>query len=199
MVLRILIAVACVTGVAHASPVDDLASPSQATRDAAAARLRATYKPPPGDAWIRKLGAIRPGTTKQSVVSQLTREQAHPLGVFGDSHGRAESYRLDDGWVLLCMYRLPAEAVITCKVSSGPRHVLVEPPHGYTGPWVDYLVNGQRASESTFKDGVHVGTTTVFHANGKRAMVRTHGPDGKATSIVWYDETGAVKRRVGAP
>src|ERR1043166_2710743 len=66
MVLRILLAVACLTAVAHASPVDDLASPSQATRDVAAARLRATYKPLPGDAWIRKLGAIAPGTTKQS-------------------------------------------------------------------------------------------------------------------------------------
>jgi hypothetical protein len=28
-------------------------------------------------------------------------------------------------------------------------------------------------------------------------MVRTHGPNGRAKSIVWYDETGAVKRRIG--
>jgi hypothetical protein len=197
MVLRILLTAICLTTVAHASPVDDLASPSQATRDAAAAKLRATYKPLPGDAWIHKLGTIRPGTARQAVVSQLTAEQAHPLGVFGDGRGRAESYRLDDGWVLLCMYQLPAETVIDCKVRAEARHVLVEPPLGYTGPWVDYLVSGQRASESTFKDGVHVGTTTVFHPNGKKAMVRTHGPNGRAKSIVWYDETGAVKRRVG--
>jgi hypothetical protein len=187
------------TAVAHASPLTDLASPSQATRDAAAAALRATYAPLSGAAWIRKFGGIKPGATKKSVVDRLTPEQAHALGVFAQDGASVEEYRLDDGWVLLCMFKASVETVLRCRVREVVRHVLVEPPSGYTGPWTDYFVSGQRASESSYKDGVQVGTTTVFHPNGNKALVRTYGPNGRVQSNVWYNEAGAVTRSDGKP
>jgi hypothetical protein len=185
------------TAVAQASPVDDLASPSQATRDAAAARLRATYRPLPGEVWIRKFGAIRPGAPRKSVVDQLQGLQAVPTGVTVGADAKVENYRLDDGWILLCKYRSPADTVIKCELRNDPRQVSVNPPRGYTGSWTDYFVSGQPASVASFKSGVPVGTTTVFHDNGTKALVRTYGPNGHATSTVWYNPAGVVVHRVG--
>jgi hypothetical protein len=45
MLARTLLAVSCATAVAHATPLTDLASAEQATRDAAAAVVRKTYRP----------------------------------------------------------------------------------------------------------------------------------------------------------
>ena len=70
----------CLTAAAHASPADDLASPSQATRDAAATALRASYKPLPGARWTQKFGDIKPGTPKKAIVDLHSLQ--HPVCIF---------------------------------------------------------------------------------------------------------------------
>lgn len=187
------------TAVAHGSPLTDLASTSQATRDAAAATLRTSYKQASGARWIQKLGEIQPGTAKQAVVAQLTPEQSRSLSMAAPDGSTVANYRLDDDWVLLCIYKASVDTVIKCRVSASARQVPVQPPRGYTGPWTDYFVNGRRASESFFRAGVPVGTTTVFHPNGNKALVQTHGPNGRVQGTVWYDERGAVTRSSGKP
>jgi hypothetical protein len=199
MVVRILLITLCLTAVAHASPVEDLASPSQATRDAAAAALRVSYKPLPRAPWVGKFGNVKPGTPKKSIVDQLTPEQARALAATAADGATVAEYRLDDTWILLCIYKAAVETVIRCRVSEVPRHVLVNPPRGYTGPWTDYFVTGQRAREASYRDGVLVGTSTSYHPNGQKALVETFGPDGHVQGSVWYNQAGVVTRRYGKP
>lgn len=197
MVVRVLFLTLCLTAIAQASPVEDLASPSQATRDAAATALRASYKPLPGARWTQKFGDVKPGTPKQSIVDQLTPEQVRALRTMAADGSTVAEYRLDETWVLLCIYKAAVETVIRCRISETPRHVAVDPPGGYTGPWTEYFVSGQRAREATYRGGVLVGTSTIYHPNGQKALVQTFGPDGHVQGSVWYNEAGVVTRRYG--
>jgi hypothetical protein len=56
-------------GMATAAPRDDLSSPVQATRDAAAKTLRASYKPAPRSKWEPVVAALKKGTTKANVLA----------------------------------------------------------------------------------------------------------------------------------
>jgi ATP-dependent exoDNAse (exonuclease V) beta subunit len=94
-----------------ASPVSDLASPSQATREAAAKELRATYVAPSRAKWEFLLAGLTPGEKREKALAllrPLTYESAGrdnwengfvPTG----THPRvSEAYRLDDRWLLIC-------------------------------------------------------------------------------------------------
>ncbi|HEY0991513.1 MAG TPA: hypothetical protein VGD80_30880 [Kofleriaceae bacterium] len=198
MVVRILIAAICLTATAQASPLDDLASPSQEKRDAAAAALRASYKPLPGARWIQKFGAIKPGATKKSVIDQLTPVQAHPLEVPVRPGDTVTEYRLDDGWALFCIFKPVVDTVIRCGVRESVRHVAVDPPSGYTGPWVEYFASGQRAREASYRNGVVV-TSTLYRPNGNKAVAQTYGAGGRVQSTVHYDKDGKVTHAPGRP
>jgi hypothetical protein len=199
MVVRILVVMICMTAVAQAAPLDDLASPVQATRDAAAATLRASYKPLSGEKWIQKFGAIKAGATRKSVVDLLTPEQARPQEWPMRPGAAVTTYRLDEGWALFCIYKPVVDTVVRCGVRDSLRHVAVDPPKGYTGPWIEYFVSGQRAREVTYRNGVLVGTSTLYHPNGKKAAVQILGPDGRPQYSVQYRNDGTVLRSRGKP
>jgi hypothetical protein len=85
-----------------ASPRDDLASPSQATRDAAAKILLTTYTPPSRTNWDSLVAAVTVGMSQSNVLETVRRFVPDAKVEMGDGGGGwwFESYRLDDLWCL---------------------------------------------------------------------------------------------------
>src|SRR5258708_3677243 len=95
LVLGLLVAFAA--GFGLTSPTDDLASPSQETRDATAKVLRGTWAPPARTNWEPLLSAIKVGMHETNVL-ELLRPLTGLTNASGVGSGSVEStiYRLDD-------------------------------------------------------------------------------------------------------
>jgi hypothetical protein len=202
-----------------AAPREDLRSPAQPVRDAAAALLRASYVPPLRSRWEHVAAAIHAGDSSDTILQllqpyQVTREM-------GPSSGQSfsESYRLDDVWLLSCSFRRleSGDALLQRELIERMRYVWIEPTADFTGVWTTYFVNGQRSHEIHYRNGQYFGTFTSFHANGSKAVVQhfgTEGVDGEDTGYfpsgvlmykaryskgepagtwVWYNEDGSVR------
>jgi len=64
------------------------------------------------------------------------------------------------------------------------RRVWVQPPTDYTGTWVTWHVNGQKASENQYANGRYDGTCVGFYNDGSRYIVQhfmDHVCDGPET------------------
>jgi MORN repeat variant len=180
-----------------AAPLDDLRSPSQQVRDAAAALLRTSFVPPPRSRWDTVVAAINPGDSSDTILQML-----QPYGVsreMGTSSGHsfAESYRLDDLWVLRCSFRRleSGDALLGHELIEHMRHVWIEPPAGFTGAWTTYFVNGQRSHEIHYRNGQSFGTVTSFYSNGSKAVVQHHGAEGADGEDIGYFPSGAIAYR----
>lgn len=177
-----------------AAPLEDLRSPTQQVRDAAAALLRATFVPPPRSRWEHVVAAINPGDSSDTIVQLLqpyrvTREM-------GSSSGQSfgESYRLDDLWQLRCSFRRleSGDALLGHELIESMRYVWIEPPAAFTGVWSTYFVNGQRSHEIQYRNGQYFGTFTSFYANGSKAVVQHYGAEGADGEDTGYFPSGAL-------
>lgn len=182
---------------ASATPLDDLRSPAQQVRDAAAASLRTTYVPPPRSRWDTVVAAIKPGNSSDTILQIL-----QPYGATtedGPASGQSfyRSYRLDDVWLLRCSFRRLAsgDALLRHELIEEMRYVWVEPPAGFSGTWTTYFVNGQRSHEMQYRNGQYFGTLTRFHANGSKAYVQHFGAEGAEGDDIGYFPSGAVMYR----
>jgi hypothetical protein len=205
-----------------AAPRDDLGSPPQQVRDAAAVLLRASYVPPPRSRWEHVVAAINAGDSSDTILQLLqpyhvTRE----MGI-GSGQSFSESYRLDDVWLLRCSFRRleSGDALLEHELTEQMRYVWIEPPADFTGVWTTYFVNGQRSHEIHYRNGQHFGTFTSFYSNGSKAVVQHNGAEGAegaegeetgyfpsgalnyrgrysngepAGTWVWYSEDGSVR------
>lgn len=195
---RLLTAVGCLlVGCAIAVPTDDLGSPSQQVRDAAAKILRESFIPPPRSRWEPVVAAIKSGDSKKSILQLLRRFNV--TTEFGISSGRSftESYRLDDAWVLVCVYERadPTDMVLQHELAERMRSVWVAPRSNFSGVWVTYFVNGQRSHEIHYASGRYSGVFTSFHSNGSRAVVQHYGPSGADGEDTGYFPSGHVMYR----
>jgi len=75
-----------------ASPLEDLRSPSQQVRDAAAASLRTSFVPPPRSRWEPVLAALRPGDSKDLVLQVL---QPYSVTMEGGMGGGGSTSEMD--------------------------------------------------------------------------------------------------------
>jgi len=218
---ELLILVGCLFAArVGAAPIDDLHSPSQQVRDAAAASLRTSFVAPPRSRWERVVAAIGPGDSSDAILHLLqpyrvTRE-------FGPSTGQSFnlSYRLDDVWLLSCTFRRfeSSDMLLKHELIEQMRYVWIEPPADFTGMWTTYFVNGWRSHEIQYHNGQYFGTFTSFHANGSKAVVQHYSGEGvvdgedtgyfpsgalsykaryskgqPAGTWVWYNEDGSVR------
>jgi len=197
-----------------ASPIDDLASPSQETRDAAAKILRATYTPSSRTNWDSLIASIKIGDNKTNVIEMLRRLKIKGGGGAGTGTYESRLFQLDDSWQL----ELASEGdhVVGCKLREQMRDLWVLPPTNFTGVWTIYWVNGQRTAEIHVKDGKNFGEFTGFYSDGKKAYVQHfdeqgvngedtgffrsgkinyHGQYKAGTQIgtwIWYNEDGST-------
>ncbi len=193
----VVLALLVVARTGHAGPREDLASPSQEKRDAAAAKLRTSFKPTPRgklDALVAKIQ--KPGMTKPKALALLKPFKPQMEGGGAGGGGETIQYRIDDSWIVECGFSTRSDAsVLAARLVPSVRGVWVEPPKKFTGVWTTYYANGQRSNEITYKDGKYDGTFTSFHQDGSKATVQTYGPNGANGDDTGYHPNGKVAYR----
>jgi hypothetical protein len=173
------LAVCLFLAAASAGPVEDIASPSQETRDAAAKSLRENARPTPRKQWEAVIDAIKPGDTKAEIGKRLD-----PYKVTEEEMGAAgrESYQmryvLDGYWILICKFKEDGQKLIERTLTPQMRHVSVNPPADFTGIWTLYYVNGQRCTETHYADGHRSGTYTTYYDDGTICGVQNYNDQG---------------------
>jgi hypothetical protein len=189
-------------GLAFATPLEDLASPSQRVRDGAAGELRKSFVAPPRKAWDQLVTSIKVGDTKVSVLDRLRKIEARPAGATGSGRGSSESFRLDEAWLLWVAFAHDAtktgpKATTVTKVSleENLQYFWVKPPEGFTGVWTTYFVNGQRSHEVHYAGGSYSGQFTSFRSDGSKACVQHYGPRGAEGEDTGYFPSGRVSYR----
>jgi len=153
-----------------ASPISNISSPSQETRDAAAKILRSTYKPPPRTNWDSLVASIKIGDNKTNVIEMLRRLNIKGGGGAGTGTYESWLFQLDSLWEL----ELSSERdlVTGCQLREQMRDFWVLPPTNFSGVWTTYWANGQRSAEVHVTNGKYFGEFTGFHPNGSRAYVQ---------------------------
>jgi hypothetical protein len=180
-------------GSLRAAPLDDLASPSQEGRDAAAKVLRETYVAPPVDRFKGLLDSVKIGERRSQLLQQL-RPFNVPLELPPQQEGASlTTYRLDDRWVLQCVFL--NEVLRDRSLLEDVRDVSVEPPAKYTGVWTTYYVNGQPCREIHYNYGAYSGTVTSYHPDGSKSRIENFGPRGHEGEEIGYFPSGAVAYR----
>lgn len=141
--------------------------------------------------WERKVQPLKAGTPLKEALRilfpDLTDEQREKAmeGGFWSGQSGARFYRLDDYWQARFSLRdAENEKLIEPPtLARSVRYAWVEPPAGYTGVWVTWFVNGQKAHEIEYANGVYHGTFTSFRDDGTRSVVQhyvkgvCHGAD----------------------
>src|ERR1051325_1216761 len=182
------------------SPISDLSSPSQETRDAAARVLRTTYRMPSPAAWNPLMATIKLAeTTRKELLENLDHFGVSPTSDVGTGR-EFSSFCLDDRWTLTCWFQpsrgtKEGDTLTRCRLSEQVRWVWVDPPANFTGVWITYFVNGQPSSEIEYKDGRYFGVFTGFHPTGAKRIVQHYGPLGCDGADTHYFPSGRVESR----
>jgi len=153
---RLAAAIVLLLGTAHAGPREDLASPSQETRNAAAAKQRTAFKPAPRSKFTSLVAKIKkPGMTKDKTLVLLKPYRPQTEGAGASGGGETILYRIDDSWLLECGFSDRGDGkVLGVRLVSSIRDVWVEPPSDFTGTWKTYLANGKVSHEMHYEHGV---------------------------------------------
>ena len=183
--------------------VRSLGDPANDIRAAAAEALRGVLAADPAGApnfhdrafWEKRIADVAVGTAVDDALRLLLpdatpeeRKAALQEGAWSGQSGFS-IVRLDDYWIVT----LPLVDAGREKVGQPPvlkpsvRSVWVQPPEKYTGPWVTWFVNGQKAHEVQYRNGVYHGTFTAFHDDGSKSYeqhYRNGTCDGADTG--WY-------------
>ncbi len=177
-------------------PTADLASPSQRTRDAAAAILRSTVKPPSKHKWLWLTRQLRAGENETNILALLQshRLSTHPEYAFGGL-GEARTYRLDDYWCLGCDFNNNDPNSLSLerwKLVPSWRAFGVWPSTNFTGVWVNYYANGQKFTEGTYTGGSRSGIYVSFEPDGSIGAVQ-HYDHGIAHGLCTLFQAGRIR------
>jgi hypothetical protein len=179
-----------------ASPLADLASPDQATRDAAAKILRASYQPPPRTKWEPLLAKLTPGLSGKELRKLLMPYPGE--GSASGGGGTTSSFRLDDAWELTIATDDRNDGALmnyAPQLSRRLRQIWVAPPKNYTGVWTTYYVNGQKGSVIDYRNGQYFGTFTSYHSNGFKGGVQHFDETGCNGEEIDYYPSGRISAR----
>jgi hypothetical protein len=182
-------------GELQASALTDLSSPDQTIRDKAAAEIRSTYQEIPRSKWQPLVDLIHKGQTKASVLRLL--QPLHVVPSEGPASGQSytEWYRLDDTWILTCYYEDDSNVVIDKDLTEFMMGVGPFPPETFTGRWIGYFVNGQKASEIDYKNGRYCGELISYHPNGVKSCVQHYSEEGANGDDIGYYPSGHIMYR----
>ncbi len=166
---------------AVAAHVAGLKSPDGDARAAAAAELRrivarypsgTVHLERPGDGgeamWRAKLRRVREGMDRTEVLRILpsTEGPGAASGGLHDGGSYHATWRLDDHWTATAAFYEGGELCQFPKLHKGARWVGVVHPPDFTGTWIDYHVNGQKARAVELRAGKHHGLSTRYDDSG---------------------------------
>jgi antitoxin component YwqK of YwqJK toxin-antitoxin module len=70
---------------------------------------------------------------------------------------------------------------------------LINSPTPYSGPFIDYFLNGKKQGEGNFKEGVIEGTRTVYYSDGKKNFQRNYSNGIENGEAEQYFSNGQLK------
>ena len=150
-----------------------LSAPEQSERDQAAAQLKTLFKRSAKELWQAKIDAIPKGTPRAEVFATLGIDEKRDLYGSIDS---MEQYRLDDTWMARIWFTEDFQKLNTIELLEQLNGPWVDPPTDFTGTWVTYYVNGEKAQEIEYRNGKYHGRHRSYHSNGK-LLVQQHYTD----------------------
>jgi hypothetical protein len=179
-------------------PTVDLASPSQAKRDAAAKILRNKVVKPVKFKWLFLTWQLKTNESQTNVLELL---RSHNLNTRPESGmgglGEYDEYRLDDYWLLGCEfnnYDYRNLLLERWKLIPRWRDVFVKPATNFNGVWITYFANGQKSAEANYLNGELSGEYTGFFPEDGSKMVVWHyehyRPNG---SFVQFFHSGQIQ------
>ena len=126
--------------------------------------------------WAQRLAQLRPRMKLDEALAVLLPELSPPerrkTCVSGSWSGDSGFFtcRLDDYWAVQLYVvghgheHLPDQADANlCRLDQSVRKVWVAPPAGYTGVWVTWHTNGQKANKIQYRNGKPDGLWTAFY------------------------------------
>jgi antitoxin component YwqK of YwqJK toxin-antitoxin module len=141
-------------------------------------------------AWMEKVDRIVPGMTELEVEMILPPFSDSPEKLdFGGLGCNNTSHRLDYNWIVRVQYCDPHKVIERPTLIKRTLSVYVSPPENFTGTWICWYVNGQKAYEIQYKDGKYHGVFKTFHDNGQKSVEQhyiNHMGDGPDTG--WYPD-----------
>jgi hypothetical protein len=159
-----------------ATYVTSLEDENAAVRDRAAAKLRELLADE-GTAsgahnesyWTKVLQSITIGMTRAEVEKIIpSNEETQPT--VGQGMGSVSvKHRLDNNWQATLYFDADGKVYAAPKLQKSVLSIWVPPAPDFTGKWVTYFVNGQKATEIDYKDGEYNGTYSSFYANGNKS------------------------------
>jgi hypothetical protein len=159
---------------ARADATSDLGSPSQATRDRAAAILRKTFVPTPRSHFEKLLAAVKPGQSEQSLSAFLASQHVKPAELLAAGPTWNDHYRVDGTWMLYAWgSTYPARTVAGAELVRKIEKFWIQKPRGLTGTWTEYYANGQKMYETRTDDSEGVNELW-FYSNGQPWCVSTN-------------------------
>ncbi len=219
--LLIVFLICCWRSSLIGAPADDLSSPHQEVRDAAAKILRTSYRSPSRTNWDTVLNAITNGMTETNLLKLLAPYHVTSLLGTKSTDCRNSTYRLDDGWLLSCAFLNKDDTLFERTLSPALRAVSAAPPTNFTGVWLSYFVNGQKNSEIHYENGKYHGELIVYWEDGSKCFVQHYDhhvivgedtgyyPSGRIRYLgqhkagkrfgtqvgtwIWYNEDGSVQ------
>jgi hypothetical protein len=181
--------------VAEGSPINDLASPDQITRDAAARELRATFVDTPESKWTPVLAKMQKGQSKKTIVELLGPEAKAAEGL-GSGQSHSQAYRLDREWVLTCWFHnVDGGILIDRKLTNRLEHIWIAPQNDFTGTWIVYFVNGQKSHEIEYKQGKYYGRFTAYRSEGSLAYIQNYTFEGANGDDIGFHPSGTIAYR----
>ena len=193
--LFLLIAVAMLSiQPVFASALDDLSSPSQETRDRAAAELRRTFRSTPASKWTPTLDKIKKGQSKKEILGMLGPSMTNE-GSLGSTSSHMARYRLDHEWMLYCRFKNEGDILIECQLSQMLDHIWTPPPQHFTGIWVVYFVNGQKSDQINYKDGKYFGESISYRSDGSTNFVQHYNANGCDGADTGFFPSGKIHYR----
>lgn len=174
-------------------------------RGEAASRLRSIISRYPGNStniretdsgeasWKKRIMQIAIGVTKSDVEKVLPQSKELPDGwSMGSGQSHTDTYRLDNTWMVTIVYSNPDIVRIRPKLIKRNFAIYVQPPKDFTGTWICWYVNGQKAYEIEFRDGKYNGTFSQFHDNGIKAVEQHYVNNvAQGEDTGWY-QTGKL-------
>ena len=173
--------------------VQALGDPSNAVRAQAADRLRAILAANPSAApnwhdstfWTQRIEKLKPGMLVKDALALLNpklsdkeRERLSSASTSPASTSPSDAgvgafiCLLDDYWQVPIEFKLDVNEDRLIDVPKLERFVhvkRVEPAGDYTGLWVTWHVNGQKAVETQYRNGQQEGTETSYYDDGRKS------------------------------
>lgn len=172
----------------HVAALDDVRAP---VRDKAAAKIREMLAKLEGIApgshdesyWKKVLQLITIGMSKSEVEGIIPNNGETQPSIAQGMGSVSEKRRLDNNWEATLYFDANGKVYAPPKLQKSVLSIWIPPAPDFSGKWITYFVNGQKATEIDYKDGEYNGTYTSFYANGQKSYEQHYvngviqGPD----------------------